>query len=71
MNKSRYRALLIKRGVPEVYAHMASENLCDDNLLHHEHYTKHLLLGGFDWAKSHEGIDFWQVIYSNIFADNL
>ncbi len=69
MTKSQYRALLIKHGVPEVYAHMAAENFSPRHMMmcgiSKYDSAAMLIYGGFLWGETKQGSQFWNAVFSN------
>jgi hypothetical protein len=53
--RTRYREVLIERGLPEVYAWMAAKYLDSD-------YPARTLRSGFLWGATPEGFDFWEAL---------
>ena len=57
--RTAYRKALVKRGLPEVYAHMAAAHLDCTN-----HYGS--LWSGFIWSETPEGPDFWRALHREL-----
>lgn len=63
-DRRAYRAALINKGVPEVYAEMAAQELNEEGLYWRYTYTAaELLDAGFYWGHSELGHDFWQAVF--------
>lgn len=57
-----YRDLLIKKGVPEEIAVIASERLQDKQFFAKEK-AHWLIYGGFSWVDTPEGFDIWAGVF--------